>query len=174
MLLFIFCSRRTWVSAKPFSWDWSEMTQAKPRSDSWTSSNLTLVDASELRGHCWKFSSERVSVVNSYLEGSSTEISRILSQMLIWNSEITVFLRCLMQGACSGSKQLPCTMVTCLCWLLLRENWGQNRSTRASPVKSCRQSFLDLFGHCFWLSQDTADGAFTMGIVVETSEYCNP
>lgn len=95
---FIFCSRRTYVSAEPFSRDWSAATRATPRSVSWTLSNLTPVDAAELRGQWWKFSSERVSALNRYLEGRDTEISRILSQMLVWSSEITVFRRCLVQG----------------------------------------------------------------------------
>lgn len=56
----------------------------------------------------------------------------------------------------------------------VEENRGQDRSTRASPAKVCKQSFGDLFGHCLWLLQEAEEWAFTMGIVVETSECCNP
>lgn len=153
MLLLIFSSRSTFVSAKPFSRDWSEMAQAKPRSLSWTLSNFTLVDTAELRGQWWKFSSESVSGANTYLEGSDTEITRIPTQILIWNSEITVFLRHLLQDACWWSELPPCTIVPCPGWLLWNENWGQNHSTRTRLEKGCKQSFLDLFSHCFWILQ---------------------
>lgn len=153
MLLFIFSSRRTFLSAKPFSCDSSETAQAKPRNVGWTLSNFTLVDIAESRGQWWKFSSERVNGANTYLEGSDTEISRILTQILIWNAEITVFLRHLLQDACCWSELPPCAIITCPGWLLWNENWDQNRPTRTRPAKGCKQSFLDLFSHCFWISQ---------------------
>lgn len=48
------------------------------------------------------------------------------------------------------------------------------RAGGISPEKGCKQPFLGLFSHCFWCSQEVTGWAFTMGIVVETSEGCNP
>lgn len=141
---FHFLFKEDVCSAKPSSCDWTEMTQAKLRSISWTLSNLTLMDAAELKGQWWKFSSERVGAVNRYLEGTGTETRSILSQMLIWRSEIRVFLRCLMQGAWSGSQQPPCTVVTCPCWLLWRRT-----GVRTVPPEQVQQRFANsLLGIC--------------------------
>lgn len=48
------------------------------------------------------------------------------------------------------------------------------RAGGISPAKGCKRPFLGLFSHCFWCSQEVTGWAFTMGIVVETSEGCNP
>lgn len=47
-------------------------------------------------------------------------------------------------GRCLLGEQTepPYSMVTCLCWLLWRENWCRSHSTRQSPAKGCKQPVL--------------------------------
>lgn len=65
-------------------------------------------------------------------------------------------------------KQPPCAAVTCL------GGFCGGRAGGISPPKGCKQPFLVFFCHCFWHSQEVPAWAFTMGIVVETSEGRNP
>lgn len=79
--------------------------------------------------------------------------------MLSWCSEVTVVLRCLSEANTLPVPQSPAWVGFC---------WGRAQQRVANSL------FGFFFSHCSWHSQEVTAWAFTMGIVVETSEGCNP